>query len=36
VLFRPSHASLLADKTWQQRCTDIFIEIRSYLMGRSD
>jgi serine/threonine protein kinase len=36
VLFRPSHVSLLADQSWQQKCTDIFIEIRSYLMGRSD
>jgi serine/threonine-protein kinase len=36
VYFRPSHASLLAYQAWQQRCTDIFIEIRSYLMGRSE
>ena len=36
VIFRPSHASLLADRAWQQKCTEIFIEIRSYLMGRSD
>jgi serine/threonine-protein kinase len=36
VLFRPSHVSQLADRDWQQRCTDIFLEIRSYLMGRSD
>ena len=36
VYFRPSHASLLADQAWQQRCTDIFIQIRSYLMGRSE
>ena len=36
VFFRPSHVSLLADKGWQQRCTEIFVEIRSYLMGRSE
>ncbi|HEY3788213.1 MAG TPA: serine/threonine-protein kinase [Urbifossiella sp.] len=35
VLFRPSHPSMLADQIWQQKCTGIFIEIRSYLMGRS-
>ncbi len=35
VLFRPSHPSLLADKVWRQRCTDVFVELRSYLMGRS-
>ena len=36
ILFKPSHPSQLADKAWQQRCTEIFVEIRSYLMGRSD
>jgi serine/threonine protein kinase len=36
LVFRPSHISQLADKAWQQRCTEIFMEIRSYLMGRSD
>ena len=36
INFRPSHVSMLADKSWQQRCTEIFVEIRSYLMGRSD
>jgi serine/threonine-protein kinase len=36
VLFRPSHPSLLADREWRQRCTQIFVELRSYLMGRSD
>lgn len=35
ILFRPSSPSQLADKAWQQRCTEIFVEIRSYLMGRS-
>ena len=36
VLFRPSHVSLLADRVWQQRCSEIFVEIRSYLMGRNE
>ena len=34
VLFRPSHPRLLADKAWRHRCNQIFVEIRSYLMGR--
>ena len=36
VLFRPSHPSLLADRTWRNRCEQIFVELRSYLMGRSE
>ncbi len=36
ILFKPSHVSQLGDQAWQQRCTQIFMEIRSYLMGRSD
>jgi serine/threonine-protein kinase len=36
VLFRPSHSSLLADKDWRQKCTQVFVELRAYLMGRSD
>jgi serine/threonine protein kinase len=36
VLFRSSSPSQLADKAWQQRCTEIFVQIRSYLMGRSE
>ena len=35
VLFRPSHASLLADRAWRQKCTQIFVELRAYLMGRT-
>ncbi len=35
VLFRPSHPSLLTDLNWRQRCTQVFIELRAYLMGRS-
>jgi serine/threonine-protein kinase len=36
VLFRPSHPSLMTDKDWRQRCTQIFVEVRAYLMGRSE
>jgi serine/threonine-protein kinase len=36
VLFHPSHPTLLADRVWRQRCTQIFVELRSYLMGRSE
>ncbi len=35
VLFRPSHPSLLTDASWRQRCTDVFVELRAYLMGRA-
>ncbi|VTR96115.1 serine threonine protein kinase : Serine/threonine protein kinase with WD40 repeats OS=Isosphaera pallida (strain ATCC 43644 / DSM 9630 / IS1B) GN=Isop_1637 PE=3 SV=1: Pkinase [Gemmata massiliana] len=35
VLFRPSHPALLTDRNWRQRCTQVFVELRSYLMGRS-
>jgi len=33
VLFHPSHPSLLGDKPWRDRCADIFIDLRGYLMG---
>lgn len=33
VLFRPSHPSLMTDRAWRQRCTQVFIELRAYLMG---
>ena len=33
VLFHPSHPTLLADKPWRDRCADIFIDLRAYLMG---
>jgi serine/threonine-protein kinase len=36
VLFRPSHASLLTDKAWRHKCTQVFVELRAYLMGRSE
>jgi serine/threonine-protein kinase len=34
VVFRPAHPSLLDDPLWQQRCSDVFVQLRSYLMGR--
>ncbi len=36
VLFRPSHPSLLSDKGWRAKCTQTFVELRAYLMGRSE
>jgi len=34
VGFRPSHPQLLTDKNWRQRCSQVFVELRSYLMGQ--
>lgn len=36
VLFRPSQPSLLADEGWRGKCTQVFVELRSYLMGRAE
>jgi serine/threonine-protein kinase len=36
VLFRPPHPSQLTDRAWRQRCSEIFVELRSYLMGRNE
>jgi len=33
VMFRPHSASLLKDRVWRDRCTRIFIDVRSYMMG---
>ena len=33
ITFVPSHQSLLADETWRVRCTNLFMELRAYLMG---
>ena len=35
VLFRPSTPAQLGDTVWRQRCNQVFVELRSYLMGRS-
>jgi serine/threonine-protein kinase len=34
ILFRPSHPRLLRDDDWRGRCSQIFVELRAYLMGR--
>ena len=36
VLFRPSHPRMLTDKNWRQKCSQVFVELRAYLMGRSE
>jgi serine/threonine-protein kinase len=36
VLFRPQYASQLKDSAWRERCTQMFIELRAYLMGTSE
>ena len=33
ITFVPTHICLLADETWRQRCTNLFVELRAYLMG---
>jgi len=33
VRFRPYALSLLQDRIWRNRCTQIFIDVRGYLMG---
>jgi serine/threonine-protein kinase len=33
IHFRPSHPSLLSDSVWRERCTQLFVELRGYLMG---
>ncbi|OWK40415.1 serine/threonine-protein kinase [Fimbriiglobus ruber] len=33
VMFRPSHAPLLGDDGWRDRCGKVFVELRAYLMG---
>jgi len=36
VVFRPNSISQLSDPVWRERCTELFIELRAYLMGTSD
>ena len=36
VLFRPSHPSLLSDAAWRHKCAQLFVQLRAYLMGRSE
>jgi serine/threonine protein kinase len=35
VLFRPPIPGLLSDKGWRDRCTQLFIDLRAYLMGNA-
>ncbi len=35
VLLRPPHASSCADPAWRQLCSQIFCDLRGYLMGQS-
>lgn len=35
VAFRPSHPGLLADPSWRERCSQVFVELRAYLMGQN-
>jgi eukaryotic-like serine/threonine-protein kinase len=36
AVFRPTAASQLSDPAWRERCTQAYIDLRSYLMGTSD
>jgi eukaryotic-like serine/threonine-protein kinase len=36
VVFRPLSINQLNDPVWRERCTELFIELRAYLMGTSD
>ncbi|MGL6074626.1 MAG: serine/threonine protein kinase [Fimbriiglobus sp.] len=33
IWFFPPHSSLLNDKSWKEKCTKVYIELRAYLMG---
>jgi len=35
VLLRPPNASLCVDPAWRQLCTQIFCDLRGYLMGQT-
>jgi len=36
AVFRPHSISQLNDPVWRERCTGLFIELRAYLMGKSE
>jgi eukaryotic-like serine/threonine-protein kinase len=36
VVFRPHSISQLNDPVWRERCTELFIELRAFLMGTSE
>jgi eukaryotic-like serine/threonine-protein kinase len=33
IWFYPPHVSFLNDKSWKEKCTKVYIELRAYLMG---
>jgi eukaryotic-like serine/threonine-protein kinase len=33
ALFRPLHSQLLQDDAWRSRCSELFVQLRAYLMG---
>ncbi len=33
ALFRPLHSQLLHDDAWRNRCSELFVQLRAYLMG---
>jgi eukaryotic-like serine/threonine-protein kinase len=33
ALFRPLHSQLLQDEAWRNRCSELFVQLRAYLMG---
>jgi serine/threonine protein kinase len=36
VVFRPHSINQLNDPVWRERCTELFIELRAYLMGTTE
>ncbi len=36
VVFRPQSINQLNDPIWRERCTELYVELRAYLMGTSD
>ena len=36
VLFRPPDHATLVNPVWRERCTNIYCEVRAYLMGTSE
>lgn len=36
AIFRPNSIHQLNDPAWRERCTELFIELRAYLMGNSE
>ena len=36
VVFRPQSISQLSDAAWRERCTRVYVALRSYLMGTDE